>query len=237
MSSKEGSSRRKHGSSVRRKLALFVGAFILIVLFTLMPPTDLVAKLDLKIAVLLGVMLLWVVLIKATFSQLHSLMRLQPPWPEYQRLKSEVERLWGENKALRAENETLRTNYSDLSKRCQQLSDVLSSKEQELNILRDENEALRRSLEASDLAEWRRNVLAKANLSGRDYTIIYMLVKQADKLAESGYKVYARAILQAAYNLLQDRLVDRKLILLWEVGERPPADLQSDLRGKLQEEL
>jgi regulator of replication initiation timing len=150
---------------------------------------------------------------------------------EYQRLVGEVERLSAENKALREENNTLRMRYEDLSGMYQSLSATLSSRERELTSLRGEYEALKTSLEAPDLEEWRRSVLEKASLSGRDYTMIYMLVKQADELARLGYKAYARVILQAAYNLLQDRLVDRKLVLLWEVGERPPADLQKAVRG------
>jgi len=144
------------------------------------------------------------------------------PPSSHQELLSRYQRLSGDFESLKAKNENLRRNYQDLKTRLQELSSELSSMEQKLSALRSENEELRRSLEASDIAELRRSVLEKASLFGRDYTLIYMLVKQADEQAERGYKVYARAILQAAYNLLQDQLVDRKLVLLWEVGERPP---------------
>jgi len=193
--------------------------------------------------VLIGATVLWAAFTGEILFQAMS-ARLLPKVShhDYMKLKNENETLKMRYSELRKEYDDLNRSYMELSNRNQTLSDqlaylsiLLSSKEQELNLLRNEFEALRRRMDlelgAPDLAEWRRNVIEKTNLVGRDYTIIYMLLKQADDLARSGSRAGARAILQAAYNLLQDRLVDRKLILLWEIGERPPADLQGMFRG------
>lgn len=189
--------------------------------------------------VLLGATILWAALTGAVLSQallIRQLQKIAPPLPpDYTKLIQEYETLKMINSELLKKYEDLNMLYIDLSNRNQRLSDLLSSREQELNYLKNAYETLKRRMEvelaASDLAEWRRSVIERVNLVGRDYTIIFMLVKQADELARSGNKIGARAVLQAAYNLLQDRLVDRKLILLWEIGERPPADLQGAIRG------
>jgi cell division protein FtsB len=218
----------------RRKRALifnFLSLTILLVLAflasqLLLPHPERVA--------LLGAALLWAVASGVILSRTLFPQKVPP------QLKSELERLSAENEVLREENiilkrenDALKIMNEDLYKKYLDISEKLSSKERELATLRGEYEALKVSVEAPDLAEWRRRVIEKASLSGRDYTVIYMLVKQADEAAALGYKAYARAILQAVYNLLQDRLVDRKLLLLWEVGERPPIDLQKAVRGSV----
>jgi len=230
----------------KRKSQLMTCALTLAILFVLIYSAaafNIVQLAPVLKGMFFGVVVLWAMFTGRVLSQAMS-ARLPPQVShhDYMKLKNENETLKMNYSELRKEYDDLKRSYMELSNRNQTLSDqlaylsiLISSKEQELNLLRNELEALRRRMDlelgAPDLAEWRRNVIEKANLVGRDYTIIYMLLKQADDLARSGNRAGARAILQAAYNLLQDRLVDRKLILLWEIGERPPADLQGTFRG------